>query len=68
MFPNAATQFFQTRTAGPKDIQKVASETKPGTGPAPLGDATGHAMPAESRTYIITVGGEEHTVSVAAAP
>ena len=68
MFPKTAAQFFQTRTAGPKDIFKKSSETKAGPEPAPTESASSHASPGESRAYIIRVNGEEHKVTVTPAP
>jgi len=62
MFPNAATRFFQTRTAGSRDTAKLAPEAR-GT-IEPLKAARGEAVPAESRTYIVKVSGEEHSVTV----
>lgn len=64
MFPKAAAQFFQTRTAGPKDISRESSQPKAGPGPAPLGSASSNAGPGQSRRYIIRVNGEEHKVTV----
>ena len=38
MFPKAATQFFQTRTAGPKEISRESSEAKSAPEPAALAE------------------------------
>jgi methylmalonyl-CoA carboxyltransferase 5S subunit len=67
MFPNAAARFFQTRTAASKDTPKPSQETHGVTGPALSRAASGEAMPAESRTYIVKVSGEEHNVTVTPA-
>jgi methylmalonyl-CoA carboxyltransferase 5S subunit len=67
MFPKTAAQFFQTRTAGPKDIGKELSKTKAGPEPAPVESASSNTRPGESRTYIISVNGEEHKVTVTSA-
>ncbi|MGO9565307.1 MAG: hypothetical protein ACLPPV_21905, partial [Candidatus Korobacteraceae bacterium] len=67
LFPNAATRFFQTRTAGSKDMPKVSTESRRVTEPDPLRAAGGEVIPAESRTYIVKVSGEEHNVTVTPA-
>jgi methylmalonyl-CoA carboxyltransferase 5S subunit len=67
MFPTTAEQFFQTRTTGPKGIGKKSSGTRAGPEPAPAESASGNARPAESRTYIVRVRGEEHKVTVTPA-
>ena len=66
MFPNVAARFFQTRTAGSKDIPLLSRETQGITEADSLDSASDRATPAESRTYIIKVSGEEHQVSVTA--
>ena len=43
MFPKAAVKFFQTRTAGPKEISREMSEAKSGSEPAALGSASNNA-------------------------
>ncbi|MFZ0313631.1 MAG: pyruvate carboxylase subunit B [Candidatus Korobacteraceae bacterium] len=65
MFPNVAARFFQTRRAGSKDISKPEQETRGTTDP--LKATRSQAMPAESRTYIVKVGAEEHKVTVTPA-
>jgi len=67
MFPNAAAKFFQTRTAGPKEIAKESSEAKFGPEPTALGSATNNTGPGPSRNYIISIRGEEHKVRVTPA-
>jgi methylmalonyl-CoA carboxyltransferase 5S subunit len=57
MLPKAAAQFFQTRTAGPKDIGRKST----------LGSASSNARPGPSRSYIVKVSGEEHKVTVTLA-
>jgi methylmalonyl-CoA carboxyltransferase 5S subunit len=64
MFPKAAAQFFQTRTAGSKHIGGESSEPNAGPEPAPLGSVSSNATPGPSRSYIIRVNGEEHKVTV----
>ena len=67
MFPKTAAQFFETRTAGPKNINKESSEPKAGPESAPGASASSNPRPGESRTYIISVNGEEHKVTVTRA-
>jgi methylmalonyl-CoA carboxyltransferase 5S subunit len=67
MFPKAAAQFFQTRTAGSKHIGRESSEPNAGPEPARLGSVTSYATPGPSRSYIIRVNGEEHKVKVTPA-
>lgn len=67
MFPNVAARFFQTRAAGSKDVPKVSTESQGVAKPDPVKAARGESMPAESRTYIIKVSGEEHNVTVTPA-
>jgi methylmalonyl-CoA carboxyltransferase 5S subunit len=67
MFPKAAAQFFETRMAGPKDMVWKSSEPKAGPEPATGERASSNTKPGDSRTYIISVGGEEHRVKVTAA-
>ncbi len=67
MFPKVAAKFFQTRTAGPKKASRELSEAKSAKKPAALGSASNKAEPGQSRTYIISISGEEHTVTVTPA-
>jgi methylmalonyl-CoA carboxyltransferase 5S subunit len=67
MFPKAAAQFFQTRTAGPKHIGRGSSKPNAGPEPAPLGSVSSNATPGTSRSYVIRVNGEEHKVTVTPA-
>jgi len=64
MFPKAAANFFQTRKAGPKEVSRELSGAKSANNPAALGSASNKAEPGQSRTYIISISGEEHTVTV----
>jgi methylmalonyl-CoA carboxyltransferase 5S subunit len=64
MFPKAATQFFQTRTAGPKYRGREAGAVKVAAGALPVASTSSDATQGESRTYIIQVNGEEHKVTV----
>ena len=64
MFPKTAAKFFQTRAAGAKEISRELSEAKSGPEPAALGSASTKAEPGQSRSYIISIRGEEHKVTV----
>jgi methylmalonyl-CoA carboxyltransferase 5S subunit len=65
MFPKTAAKFFQTRAAGAKEISRELSEAKSGPEPAALGSASNNVGP--SRSYIISIRGEEHRVTVTPA-
>src|SRR5450631_1408425 len=65
MFPKTAAKFFQTRAAGAKEISRELSEAKSGAEPTALGSASNNA--GLSRSYIISIRGEEHRVTVTPA-
>jgi methylmalonyl-CoA carboxyltransferase 5S subunit len=65
MSPKAAVKLFQTRTAGPKRVSRKLSEAKSGPEPAALASASSNAGP--SRSYIVSIRGEEHRVTVTPA-
>ena len=65
MFPKTAAKFFQTRTAGPKRVSRELSEAKSGPEPAALASASSNA--GSSRSYIVSIRGEEHKVTVTPA-
>jgi methylmalonyl-CoA carboxyltransferase 5S subunit len=67
MFPKTATQFFQSRAAGPKVIGRESSELKASSELAPVANEGGDPSPGPSRTYIIRVSGEDHKVTVTPA-
>jgi methylmalonyl-CoA carboxyltransferase 5S subunit len=67
MFPKAAAKFFQTRTAGPKEVSRELSEAKSANKPVALRSAGNKAEPGQSHTYIISISGAEHTVTVTPA-
>jgi methylmalonyl-CoA carboxyltransferase 5S subunit len=66
MFPNAAANFFKTRTAGP--LSENLSNRTGGAGSPKLSIGASEGAVPPSRTYIVRVGGEEHEVSVMVAP
>jgi methylmalonyl-CoA carboxyltransferase 5S subunit len=64
MFPQVAPKFFKTRSEGPKNLGKDPT-TKPA--PSPALPAEEKRPPASPHTYVITLNGQEHKVSVAPA-
>jgi methylmalonyl-CoA carboxyltransferase 5S subunit len=67
MFPQVAPKFFKTRAEGPKNLGKDPSAVAVAAKPAvkevpPNGD-----KPATPHTYVITLNGQEHRVTVAPA-
>jgi methylmalonyl-CoA carboxyltransferase 5S subunit len=67
MFPQVAPKFFKTRADGPKNLGKdpSAAPAKPPMKEAPRnGDKP---APASPHTYVITLNGQEHRVTVAPA-
>ncbi len=64
IFPKTAAQFFQTRTAAPRDADKAAGKTSRGLAPEPAKVASTDAEARPSRTYVIKVGSKEHEVTV----
>ena len=65
MFPQVAPKFFKTRPEGPKNLGKEPGATKPAPSPAP--PAGEKHEPASPHTYVITLNGQEHKVTVAPA-
>ena len=66
MFPNTAAQFFQSRKTGPKDISQKATATqaRAATGQP---DSADDARPMASQTYVVSINGQEHKVTVTPA-
>jgi methylmalonyl-CoA carboxyltransferase 5S subunit len=67
MFPQVAPKFFKTRADGPRNLGKDpnAAPAKPvAKEPAPNGEKP---APASPHTYVITLNGQEHKVTVATA-
>lgn len=69
MFPQVAPKFFGTRSEGPKNLGKDPAKAAPA--PAPAGKPTPAPAPASQMpgalSYVITVEGKTHTVTVAPA-
>jgi methylmalonyl-CoA carboxyltransferase 5S subunit len=66
MFPQVAPKFFKTRSEGPKNLgQEPGVPAKP---PAAAATAVAERLdPAAPHTYVITLNGQEHKVTVAPA-
>jgi methylmalonyl-CoA carboxyltransferase 5S subunit len=63
MFPQVAPKFFKTRSEGPKNLGR-----EPGASPKPPAKAASEkSEPATSHSYVITLNGQEHKVTVAPA-
>lgn len=64
MFPQVAPKFFRTRSQGPKNVSRkpAAEVTKPAAKPAPAS-----AQLTEPVSYVVTLNGKSHTVTVAQA-
>jgi methylmalonyl-CoA carboxyltransferase 5S subunit len=64
MFPQVAPKFFLTRNQGPKNVSK-----EPGQAAAapPLKPAPAQAQLTEPVSYVVTLNGKSHTVTVAQA-
>lgn len=69
MFPQVAPKFFGTRSEGPKNLGKDPAKAAPAA--APAGKPTPAPAPASQMpgalSYVITVEGRTHTVTVAPA-
>ena len=65
MFPQVAPKFFKTRQDGPKNLGKDPSAVK-AAAPKEQPAAAKHP-PETAHTYVITLNGQEHKVSVAPA-
>ena len=64
MSPKAAVQFFQTRTVARKDNGKESTKASVRPAAAHPTSPSSYAGPGISRSYIITVGDEQHKVTV----
>src|SRR5580693_3383192 len=66
MFPQVAPKFFKTRSEGPKNLGKEPGV--PAKPPAAAATAVAErSEPAAPHTYVITLNGQEHKVTVAPA-
>ena len=65
MFPQVAPKFFKTRPEGPKNLGKDPGAVKAAVPKEPPTAAKN--PPETAHTYVITLNGQEHKVSVAPA-
>ena len=66
MFPQVAPKFFGTRDQGPKNLGKDPSKAAPAPAAAPKAAAAA-AQPTGPVKYAVTINGQTHNVTVAAA-
>jgi methylmalonyl-CoA carboxyltransferase 5S subunit len=66
MFPQVAPKFFGTRAQGPKNLGKDPSKAAEAAAGAPKG-GTAPAQPTGPVKYAVTINGQTHNVTVAAA-
>jgi methylmalonyl-CoA carboxyltransferase 5S subunit len=64
MFPQVAPKFFKTRPEGPKNLGTDPSVAKPAPTPPVAGEKP---APVSPHSYVITLNGQEHKVTVAPA-
>jgi methylmalonyl-CoA carboxyltransferase 5S subunit len=67
MFPQVAPKFFKTRADGPKNLGKDPAARAASAKPEEKQAAGQPAAAAKKTTYVITLNGQEHKVSVAPA-
>jgi methylmalonyl-CoA carboxyltransferase 5S subunit len=68
MFPQVAPKFFGTRSQGPKNLGKDPSKAAPAVAAAaPKNGAAAPAQPNGPAKYSVTINGQTHNVTVAAA-
>jgi len=65
MFPQVAPKFFKTRSEGPKNLGRDPGAVL--AKPAPTPAASDKTAPESPHTYVITLNGQEHKVTVAPA-
>ena len=70
MFPQVAPKFFKTRHEGPKNLSKEPAKAKPAAAPASNGGAkagapAGRGQLTEPVSYVVSVAGKTHKVTVA---
>jgi methylmalonyl-CoA carboxyltransferase 5S subunit len=67
MFPQVAPKFFKSRSAGPKNVGR---DPQPGVQSAPAGKTNGGGQISTQSnpvTYVVTLEGKEHKVTVSPA-
>jgi methylmalonyl-CoA carboxyltransferase 5S subunit len=66
MFPQAASKFFGTRGSGPRELSEQPVRTASFSGEEPAGQKSPVADARGPVTYVITLNGKEHRVTVSA--
>ncbi len=67
MFPQVAPKFFGTRAQGPKNLGKDPSKAAPAAAAAAPKSGAAAAQPTGPVKYAVTINGQTHNVTVAAA-
>jgi methylmalonyl-CoA carboxyltransferase 5S subunit len=67
MFPQVAPKFFSTREQGPKNLGKDPSQAAPAPAAAAAKSGSAEAQPSGPAKYAVTINGQTHNVTVAAA-
>jgi methylmalonyl-CoA carboxyltransferase 5S subunit len=67
MFPQVAPKFFKTRHQGPKNLGKEPGAPAKAATQQPAKDTHPAELASSPHTYVITLNGQEHKVSVAPA-
>jgi methylmalonyl-CoA carboxyltransferase 5S subunit len=67
MFPQVAPKFFGTREQGPKNLGKDPSKAAPAPAAAAPKNGAAAAQPTGPVKYAVTINGQTHNVTVAAA-
>jgi methylmalonyl-CoA carboxyltransferase 5S subunit len=66
MFPQVAAKFFESRTQGRKNVGKDPAASKAAEAKVPAGQAAGGGAALNGKvSYVITLNGKEHRVTVA---
>jgi len=65
MFPQVAPKFFKSRSQGPKNLSKAPAKAAPAEPPKPAAAAPANT-PKAPVTYVVSLNGQEHKVTVAA--
>jgi methylmalonyl-CoA carboxyltransferase 5S subunit len=67
MFPQVAPKFFSTRDEGAKNLGKDPSQAAPAPAAAAAKSGSADAKPSGPTKYAVTINGQTHNVTVAAA-
>jgi methylmalonyl-CoA carboxyltransferase 5S subunit len=67
MFPQVAPKFFPARSQGPKNLSKEPVKAAPKPAPKPATAAATPGQLTEAVSYVVTLNGKSHSVTVAPA-